>query len=251
MTGHAYHAYVVCKIFTAELGAETKTMCSLEKFLLQFDIAESMTVFIALGRKIVIIFDRRFLHCGKISLGRSTAYNKSYMVRRTCRRAQSLHLLDQERHKSLLIKNSFGFLIKISLVRRTSTLGDKEEFILIALSGMNLYLGREITACIHLVIHIQRCVLRVTQVIFSICFVDTIRDLFLVVTAGPYLLTFISGAYGCTGILTERQYPFGCHLRIAKHGQSNVSVIFRRLRIVKDFRDHLIMLPAKHERAIM
>ncbi len=116
MTRHTDNAYVVCEIFAAELCTETETVCRFEKFLLKLDIAEGVPVFITLGGKIVIIFYRSFLDRGKVSFGRCAADHESDMIWRARGCAESLHLLDKERHKCLLVEDSLCFLIEIGLV---------------------------------------------------------------------------------------------------------------------------------------
>lgn len=79
----------------------------------------------------------------------------------------------------------------------------------------------------------------------------SLGDFAYFVAACPHLLTLVTGADGCAGILTERKNALGCHFSVAQHGQCHIFVVFRRLGIMKDLRHHLVVFTAKHERAVV
>ena len=193
MTRHTDHTDIVGEILTAELSSESYIVGGVEEFLLEFDISESVAILIALSGEIVVILHRSLLDSGEVGFGRSTADDESDMIGRTSGSAESLHLLDKERHESLLIKDSLSLLIEISLIGRTATLSHEEELILIALGGMDFDLRREVATGVHLIIHIEGSVLRIAEIILSISLIYTLRDHLLIVATGPYLLTLISG----------------------------------------------------------
>ena len=193
MTRHTDHTDIVGEILTAELSSESYIVGGVEEFLLEFDISESVAILIALSGEIVVILHRSLLDSGEVGFGRSTADDESDMIGRTSGSAESLHLLDKERHESLLIKDSLSLLIEISLIGRAATLSHEEELILIALGGMDFDLRREVATGVHLIIHIEGSVLRIAEIILSISLIYTLRDHLLIVATGPYLLTLISG----------------------------------------------------------
>ena len=193
MTRHTDHTDIVGEILTAELSSESDIVGSVEELLLEFDISESVAILIALSGEIVVILHRGLLDSGEVGFGRSTADDESDMIGRTSGSAESLHLLDKERHESLLIKDSLSLLIEISLIGRAATLSHEEELILIALGGMDFDLRREVATGVHLIIHIEGSVLRIAEIILSISLIYTLRDHLLIVATGPYLLTLISG----------------------------------------------------------
>lgn len=193
MTRHTDHTDIVGEILTAELSSESYIVGGVEEFLLEFDISESVAILIALSGEIVVILHRGLLDSGEVGFGRSTADDESDMIGRTSGSAESLHLLDKERHESLLIKDSLSLLIEISLIGRAATLSHEEELILIALGGMDFDLRREVATGVHLIIHIEGSVLRIAEIILSISLIYTLRDHLLIVATGPYLLTLISG----------------------------------------------------------
>lgn len=51
---------VVGEIFSAELCAEANLFGGFLEFVLKFDVAERVAVFVALGGEVVVIFDRGF-----------------------------------------------------------------------------------------------------------------------------------------------------------------------------------------------
>lgn len=116
---------------------------------------------------------------------------------------------------------------------------------------MDFDLGGKVASGVHLVIHIEGSVLRITQIILGICLVDTLGNLLLIIAACPHLLTLVTGADGCARIPTERKNALGCHFGVAQHGQCHIFVVFRRLGIMKDLRHHLVVFTAKHERAVV
>ena len=226
-------------------------MCGFEKFLLKLYIAEGMAVFVALCGKVVVIFHRCLLHCGKVGLGRRAADHERDMIGRTCGSAESLHLFDQERHERLLVEDGLCLLIEIGLVGRAATLGHEEEVILHTLGGVNLDLGGKIAAGVHLIVHREGGVLRIAEIILGISLVDTLGNLLLVVATRPDLLTLVAGADRRARILTEREHALGGYVGIAEHRESHVFVVFGCFRVVKDLCHQLIVFAAKHERAVM
>lgn len=251
MTRHTDHADIVSEILTAELSAEADIVGSFEELLLEFDIAESMTILIALSWEIVIILDRSLLDSGEVGFSRRTTDDESDMIGRTSGSAESLHLLDKERHESFLIEDSLSLLIEISLICRSTTLSHEEELILIAFGGMDFDLRREVATGINLIIHIEGSILRIAEIILGISLINTLRDHLLIVAACPDLLTLIGGADRSAGILAEREDTLSGDFGITEHGESHILIIFGGFGIVKDLSHHLVMFAAEHKRTIV
>ena len=163
----------MCQIFTAELCTQTDLVSFFQYLFFQFDITESTAKFISRSRQIIVEVSRRQFHCQQVLLSRSTADHKSDMIRRTSGSSQSLHFFHQERNQCTRVQNCFCFLIQICFVGRTTTFRYAEEFVFHAFGSFDVNLCRQVTFCIYLIIHIQRRILRVTQVFFGICFVNT------------------------------------------------------------------------------
>ena len=135
-------------------------MCLFEQLLLQFHIAEGTSCLIACGRQVVVVMGRGEFHGEEVLLCRCSSDDESDVIGRTCSRSQGLHLLHEEGHQGAWILDAcLGLLIEIGLVGRTATLHHAEELILLALSGLDIYLCREVTTCVHLVVHIERSIL--------------------------------------------------------------------------------------------
>ena len=147
------------------------------------------------------------------------------MIGRAGCSAQSLHLLHQEGHQLVGVQQSLRFLIQISLVGRAAAFGYEEEFIFIALFGMNLNLSRQIAAGVHLLIHGKRRILRITEIVFGVRFVNAVSYLLLIVATGPYMLTFVTCADCRARILAHGQNTFGTDIGVAQHGQSHETVV--------------------------
>lgn len=251
MSGEADDSDIVGEVFTAELSAESEALSGFEEFFLEFDIAESATVFIAGGREVVVIFDACLLDGGEVGFGRSAADDESDMIRGASGSAEGLHLSDEEGHESLFIKDSLGLLIEICFVGGAAPFGNEEELVFITLASVDFDLRGEVAAGVDLIIHGEGCVLRISEIVFSISLVYAERDFFFVIASGPNLLTLVSGADRCAGVLTEREDAFSSDLGIAQHGESYKLVVFACLRVIEYFGNHLIVFAAQHKRAVV
>ena len=166
VTRQTYHTDVVCQILATKLCTETYLMSLFKQFVLKVDIAECATCLVACGRQTVIILDACQLHGKQVLLGRCTTDNESDVIRRTSCCAQALHLLNEERQQCALVLNSsLGHGIEVCFVGRATTLSNHHETILITLSSLNINLCGQIATGVHLVVHIERSVLRVTQIV--------------------------------------------------------------------------------------
>ena len=173
VTGQTDDAYIVSEVFTTELRTKTYFMSFCQHFFLQFYIAESTTVFITCSGQFIVVMGRSQFHGQQILLSRSTADNESDVIRRTSSRPQRLHLLYKERNQRTGVQDSFGLLIQVSLVCRTATFGHAEEFIFHSLSSFDINLCGQVTLRVHLIVHVQWSILRITQILLGIRFVDT------------------------------------------------------------------------------
>ena len=161
------------QIFTTELCAQSNLVSFFQHLFFQLNITESTTILISCSRQIIVKVSGSQFHSQQILLGRSTADNESNVIRRTSSCSQSLHLFNQERNQCTGIQNCFCFLIQICFIGRTATFSNTEEFVFHSFSSFDVNLCRQVTLCIHLIIHIERRILRVTQILFSICFINT------------------------------------------------------------------------------
>ena len=130
------------------------------------------------------------------------------MVRRACSRTESTHFLDQVVLQLARGEQRFGFLVEIGFVGRTAAFGDAEEFVLITVDAVEIYLCGQVGAGVDLFVHIQRRVLRVAQVIFGVGVVDAVRQGRFVTAASPDALAFFTDDDRRAGVLTGRQNTF-------------------------------------------
>ena len=137
------------------------------------------------------------------------------MIGRTSSRSKTLHLVDKERNKrSRILDQCFRLLIKIGFVGRSATFHHAKESIFVALCCLDVDLCRQVATRIHLVIHIERCVLRVSQILFRVGFVHSSRECFFVAEVCPDVLPLLT-VYDCRArILTERELSLSSHLGI-------------------------------------
>ena len=166
MTRQTDHTDIVSQILTTELCTETNLLSLDDQLLLQIDITEGTTSLITSGGQTVIELDRSELHGQQVLLSRRTTDHKGNMIRRTSSCTQTLHLLYQEGNQgALVLDRRLGHRIEVGLVGRATTLSHHHKLILSALGSLNIDLSREVTTGVYLVVHIQRGVLRVAQVV--------------------------------------------------------------------------------------
>ena len=130
------------------------------------------------------------------------------MVRRTSCSTQSLHFLNQIWLKFLWSNKCFSFLEKICLIGRSATFSNKKELVLIAVCSKDINLCRKVTSGILLIVHIQRNVLGISQVVICICIKHAMRKSLLITATGENKLAFLCNDCSSTCILTERKLSF-------------------------------------------
>jgi hypothetical protein len=162
------YADVVSEILAAELCAETDLVSLLEELLFEVDVAEGASSLVACCRQRVVVLDRSELHGEEVLLSRCATDNECDVVRRTSRCTEALHLLYEEGEQgALVLDGSLGHRVEVCLVGRATAFSHHYEAILVALYSLDVDLCREVAACVHLVVHVQRSVLRVAQVVFG------------------------------------------------------------------------------------
>ena len=226
MTRQTDHTDVVSQILTTKLSSETNLMSLLQEFLFEVDITEGTTSLITCGGQTVVELDRSKLHGEQVLFSGCTTNDKGDVIRRTSGCTQRLHLLNEEgNERSLVLDGSLGHRIEVGLISTTSTLGNHHELILCTLGSLDVNLSGEVATSVHFIVHIQRRILRVAQVVLGEGVEDTKTQGFLVLETSPNLLTFLTVDNRCTCVLTERQDTTCSHLGIAKELQGHILVI--------------------------
>ena len=160
MTRQTDDTDVVSQVLTTKLCTQANFVSLIEELVLQVDVAEGTTSLITCCRQLIIVLDRSQLHGKEVLLGRSTTYNECDVVRRTCCCTEALHLLNEEWEEGAFVLDSgLGHRVEVGLVGRAATLGNHHEAILVALGSLDIDLGRQVATCVHLVIHVERCIL--------------------------------------------------------------------------------------------
>ena len=219
MTRQTNDTYIVRHVFAAELCTETDLIGLLQQLFLEFDIAESTTGLVTGRRQRVVVMGRSQFDREEVLLRRGTANDDCDMIGRTSSRTERFHFLHEERNEgSRILDTCLGLLIEIGFVRRTATFGDTEETVFRSFGSLQVDLGREVTLGIHLVVHVERRILRIAEVAFGVGIIDTFAERFFVTETGPYFLAFLAVDDGGTGILAQRQLTFASHLCIAQEG---------------------------------
>ena len=248
VTRQTNDAYVMRHIFTAELRTQTNLVRLLQQLLLELDITESTSGLVAGSRQTVIEMRRSQFDGQQVLLRRRTADDDGDMIRRTSSRTEGFHLLHEEGDEcTRVLDTRFGLLVEIGLVRRTATLGHTEETVLRSFGSLEIDLRRQVTFRIHLVIHVQRRVLRIAQVTLRIGIIDASAQRFLVGEISPDLLSFLAVDDGGTGILAQRQLTFASHFGIAQEGERYVFIVRGSFGVAKDLRYLLVMRTTQHE----
>ena len=226
VTRQANHAHIMSHILTTELCAETDLICLLQQLFLELDIAESTTGSVTRRWQTVVVMRRSEFNRQQVLLGTRTTNHNRDMIRRTSCCTEALHLLHKERNQRTRILNTcFRLLIQVCLIGTSATFRYAQETILITMRCLDIYLCRQIALRIHLVVHIQRSILTVTQIALRIGVIHTFAQRFFVANRmaisvsvtdrGPYALAFFAVNDSRTGILAERQLTFRSHFRVA------------------------------------
>ena len=248
MTWQSDDTDVVGQVLAAELCAEAYLVSLYEELVLQVDVTESTTCLIACCRQLVVILDGSQLHGQEVLLRRSTTDNEGDVVRRTSRRAEALHLLYEEREEcALVLDSSLCHRVKVSLVGRTTTLGNHHEAILVALCSLDIDLCREVATSVHLIIHVKRCVLRITEVVLCVSVIDTAAQSLFVLEVGPYTLTLLAVDDSGTSVLAEWEDALYGSLGVAKELESHVLVVLRSLWVFQNLCHLEVVLTTEHE----
>ncbi len=112
---------------------------------------------------------------------------------------------------------------------------------------MNVNLSGEVAAGVDLVIHVERGVLRIAEVVFGVGLIDAVAQFFFVVAAGPDMLALFAVNNCRAGVLTEGKLAFGRYFGVAEHGEGYIFVVGRCFGVAENLGDHFVVFAAKHE----
>ena len=171
------------------------------------------------------------------------------MIRRACSGTEALHLLHKERNEGAWVLDAgLGLLVEVALVCRSTALGDHEESVLHAFCGLDVDLGREVALCVDLVVHVQRGILGVAEILLCVGLEDSEGNGLLILEAGPDLLALLTVDNGCAGVLAKREFALCSDFSIAEESEGDILVVLACLRIAEDL-GHLLVVGAAEKEA--
>ena len=180
-------------------------------------------------------------------MGTRTADDDGNVIRRTSGSAERLHLAHEERHECSGVENGLRLLIEVGFVGRTAAFGHAEEAVFVAVGGFDVDLSGQVAARVHLVIHVERGILRVAEVFLGVGFVNTEGNGLFVFKARPHLLSLFAVDDGRAGVLADGELTFGRHLRVAQEGERHILVVVGGFGIGENFGHLLVVLAAEEE----
>ena len=243
---------IVCKIFASELSPEADFLSLNEEFLLEVYVAESAAGLITRCRERIVILDAGEFDCQQVLFGGGTTDYESDVIRRAGCGAKGTHLLDKERKESsFILDGGLGHRIEIGLVGRSAAFGDHDETVLRASHRLYVNLGGKVALGVDLIVHVERSILAVSEVLLSIGVEYTEAQGLFILEISPDSLSFLTMDNGSTCVLAEWKDSLDGSLGITQELKGHVFIILRGLWIVKYRRDLFIMRPSEHELAIV
>ena len=171
------------------------------------------------------------------------------MIRRAGSGAEALHLLHEERNEGTrILDTGLGLLIEVTLVGRAASLGNHKETVFVTLGGLYIYLGREVALGIDLIVHIQRGILGVAEILLGVGLEDAEGYGLLILETCPDLLSLLA-VHDCgAGVLTERKLALCRNLGVAQESQGHIFVVGAGLRVA-EYRGHLLVMRTAEQEA--
>jgi hypothetical protein len=158
-----------------------------------------------------------------------------------------LHLADQELQKAVRGQQRLRLLEEGGLVGRATSFRHEEKPVGVAIHRLDVDLGRQVGTGVDLPVHVERYGLRVTEILFGISLVHTLREGHLILPAGPHLLPFF-GDDGCgASVLAYREFELGGNLGVAQERHCHALVVPGCLRIAQNPAHGFVVFRAEEE----
>ena len=250
MARESNDAHVVHEVFAAELGTHAALLANFQDLLLPLQVAERATALVAAGRQVVEVTGRSLLYGREIRLGRRTADHDGQVVRRTSRRAEVHDMRFDEISQILLGEQRFGLLVEERFVGRSPALGDKQELVFVARSGVKVDLGRQVSPAVLLLGHRERHHLRIAQVPVAVSLVNAFRQHLGVIGTGVHVLALLADHDRRTGILAGGQFALGRYDLVDQHRVSDKLIVVSGFGILEDVRQFLQVCSTQVERYV-
>ena len=129
-------------------------------------------------------------------------------------------------------------LVEVALVGAATSLGHDEELVRRLVSGVSvgveLDLGGKIGPGVALLPHRQRRHLRIAKVEIRIGVVHAVREVLLVLTCRPDVLTLLAHDDRRAGVLAHRQHATRSHVGVLEQIKGDKAIVRTGLGIVED-----------------
>ena len=243
---------IVGQILASELCTESYSGGRVEQFPLKVRVTEGTAGLVARRRQAVVVFDAGELDGQEVLFRARPSDHEGDVVGRAGCGTKALHLVDQERKEGpFVLDRSLSHGIEICLVGASASLRNHHEPVLAPLSGFDVDLRGQVALRVHFIVHVQGCVLAVTEILLGICIEHTAAESLLVLEVSPDMLSLLAVDDGRTGVLAERKDTLHGSLGVAQELQGDVLVVVGSLGIVKYLCYLLVVGAAKHELAVM
>ena len=127
------------------------------------------------------------------------------MIGRAGSRAETLHFLHQEgQQRALILYGCLGHRIKIGFIGRATAFCNHHKSVFSSFGSFDVNLRGKIAFRVHFVIHIERSVLGIAQIVLCKRVVNASRECLFIFKTRPHLLSLLAVDDGRTGILAER-----------------------------------------------
>eukprot|EP00732_Lithocolla_globosa_P001571 Lithocolla_globosa_v1_NODE_804_length_3254_cov_7.646765.p3 type:complete len:155 gc:universal NODE_804_length_3254_cov_7.646765:2412-2876(+) len=153
------------------------------------------------------------------------------MIGRASRRAQGLDFLIDKFLEFVFTQNDSSLLEKKSLVGRAASLCHHQEIVLRGIGPKDVNLSRKVCLCVDFLEHRKRGRLGVTQTRSCVCIIDAMRQVLLILSICPHILSSFAHNNGRARVLTARQDHSRSDVRIFDEFQSHETIIGRSLGV--------------------
>mmetsp|Transcript_21332 Transcript_21332/g.46606 ORF Transcript_21332/g.46606 Transcript_21332/m.46606 type:complete len:232 (-) Transcript_21332:493-1188(-) len=224
----------MAEILAAKLGTNIGLTRHLQDLGLPLQVTEGTAVCIAGGWQAVEVPYAGQLDELEVLLRTEPANDDCQVVGRAGGRAQALDLVQQEGLQGGRVQHGLGLLVQAGLVGTAASLGDEQEVVCVARSGVELNLSRQVAACVLLGEHVQRCHLGVPEVGLRVGPVHALAEGLLVLTIRPNVLPTLANNNAGAGVLAAGENHACSNIRVLKQLQSHKAVVSGRLRVIQD-----------------
>ena len=163
------------------------------------------------------------------------------MIRRTCRGAQSQHLLLEKCQQTVFGEHRRRRLKQKTLVGGAAALRHEHELVGVIALGVDLALRRHIVGGVFFLIHRQRRHLRIAQVATQIRVARALAQGGFVVAVADDVAAFLAHDDRGAGVLAHRQYAAGGDVGILEEIERDEFVVVAGFGVVEDIAQLLQM----------